>query len=153
MSKGSGGSEARRGSLFVPILLCSVMSLALCKIAGAQPKPAPTTNESRFSRSAEAEITFQEGMLRYTNKQLPEAEEAFKKVIAVDPNDAEAQYYLGLAQVDQGKYADAIASFDRSLRLDPTRQEVRAARATANIRAGHYDAARDDVDKLAPDPR
>jgi tetratricopeptide (TPR) repeat protein len=128
------------------------LSLVLLPAARAQPKPA-TTQESRFSRSAEAEITFQEGLLRYTNKQLPEAEEAFKKVIQTDPNDSEAYYYLGLAQVDQGKTAQAIDSFDRSLRLDPTRQEVRAARATANIRAGKYDAAREDVDALAPDPR
>src|SRR5438477_8707007 len=153
MPIGFRGCNAPGACRPLSILVCCLMSLLFRAVSEAQPRPSPASQESRFSRSAEAEITFQEGLLRYTNKQLPEAEEAFKKVIQTDPNDAEAHYYLGLAQVDQNKYNDAIESFNRSLRLDPTRQEVRAARATANIRAGRYDAAREDVDKLALDPR
>ncbi|HMB96469.1 MAG TPA: hypothetical protein VKK61_10560, partial [Tepidisphaeraceae bacterium] len=43
-------------------------------------------------------------------------------------------------------------NFNRSLELDPTAAEVRAARATANIRLQKYDAANSDLDVLAPDP-
>ncbi len=151
MPKGFVGCGARVVGRSHSILLCCLLSLAMVPYTRAQ--TAPVTQESRFSRSAEAEITFQEGLLRYTNKQLPEAEEAFKKTLQADPADAEAYYYLGLAQVDQNKNAEAIESFNQSLRLDPTRLEVRAARATANIRAQKYDAAREDIDALAPDPR
>ena len=139
------------GDLLVGCLVPALVSA--CRWRSADRRTAQTTRseESRFSRSAEAEITFQEGVLQYTRKQLPEAEENFRKVIKADANDAEAYYYLGLAQLDQAQDAltRSTASIE-SLRLDPTRQEVRAARATANIRVQKYDAARADVDKLAP---
>jgi superkiller protein 3 len=126
------------------------MSFALAPVSRAQ---TTRSEETRFSRSADAEITFQEGLLEYNRKQLPEAEANFRKVIAADTNDAEAYYYLGLAQVDQSKPTDAIDNFNRSLLLDPTRQEARAARATAEIRAGKLDLADADINHLAPDPR
>jgi tetratricopeptide (TPR) repeat protein len=150
MPKGIGGFDARC-AVRPSSILVFFASLALCAIAIAQ--PAATRTETRFSRTAENEIVFQEGLLRYQNKQLAEAETNFRTVIKADPADSEAYYYLGLAQVDQNKSAEAIESFNQSLSLDPTRTEVRAARATANIRAGRYDAAREDLDRLAPDPR
>src|SRR4051812_23091053 len=142
MLKGFRGHDARRA-----YRLMSALVIASCVFAILTPAPAqtqPAAKESRFARGAEAEILFQEGVLRYTNKQLPEAETAFRKVIQADPADADAYYYLGLAQTDQGKSVDAIDSFNQSLRLDPTRNEVRAARATASIRAGNYDSAQQD---------
>jgi tetratricopeptide (TPR) repeat protein len=70
-----------------------------------------------------------------------------------DPADAQAWYYLGLTQLDQGRAAESVKSFDQSLRLDTTRPEVRAARATANIRTRNYDAAHVDLNELEGDPR
>src|SRR4051812_48610778 len=110
---GRGGSAAH-----TTWMLLLIAFTALASSASAQPKTA--TRESHFSRAAEAEITFQQGLLHYSSKQLPQAEAEFREVIKSDPNDAEAYYYLGLSQLDQGKSADSLASFDQSLRLDPT---------------------------------
>src|SRR4051812_27499718 len=115
MPKGFGGCNARGAGRWFSILLGCLLSLTQAPRSHGQPART-TTQESRFSRSAEAEITFQEGVLQYTRKQLPEAEANFRKVIQTDPNDAEAYYYLGLAQVDQNKAADSIDSFNQSLR-------------------------------------
>jgi len=121
------------------------------------PTPAvvtqPTTTESRYSRPAEREIRFQEGLLRYTRGQLQQAEQDFRSIVAEDPADAEAYYYLGLSLLDQNRPAEAVESFNQSLRLDPTVDEVRAARATANIRLRNFDAAKEDLDVLRPDPK
>ncbi len=121
------------------------------------PTPAqatqPATRESRYSRPAEREIRFQEGLLRYTSGQLPQAEQEFRAVVAEDPADAEAHYYLGLSLLDQNRPAEAVEAFDQSLRLDPTADEVRAARATANIRLRKFSAAEEDLDVLRPDPK
>src|SRR4051812_16855163 len=151
MVKGFCRTDARRACRVLSIFVIALSMLAIMSPATGQTQPA--AKESRFARGAESEIVFQEGVLRYTNKQLPEAEAAFRKVIQAEPDDAEAYYYLGLSQTDQGKSVDAIDSFNRSLRLDPTRTEVRAARATAAIRAGKGDIAREDLKTLAPDPR
>src|SRR5205823_113985 len=64
-----------------------------------------------------------------------------------------AYYWLGLSQLDQAKPADAIPNFDQAIRLDPTFDEARAARALAEIRAAKYPEARQDIDSLASNPR
>ncbi|WP_428939344.1 tetratricopeptide repeat protein [Fontivita pretiosa] len=120
-------------------------------MAVSQTSPA-TTRESRYSRQPEQEIAFQQGLLFYQGGQLARAEQQFREVIQADPGDAEAYYYLGLSQLDQGKAQQAVQSFDESIRLDPTWPEVRAARARANIRLGQYDAAETDLKFLEPDP-
>jgi Tfp pilus assembly protein PilF len=117
------------------------------------PAEARPPLESRYSRPAEREIQFQEGLLRYSRGQLQQAEADFRAVIAEDPADAEAHYHLGLSLLDQNLPREAVESFTTSLRLDPTADEVRAARATANIRLRNLDAAREDLAVLEPDPR
>jgi TolA-binding protein len=114
---------------------------------------APSTGETHYSRSADDEIIFQEGLLQYTRGNLPTAERNFKVLTAEDPGDSEAFYYLGLSQLDQNKPADAVGNFDQSLRLDSSRDEVRGARATANIRLHRFDAAQSDLTVLDGIPR
>lgn len=112
----------------------------------------PTSRESRFSRSADAQITYEEGRVRYRDGRLPEAEQSFKQLLQDDPTDIDAYYYLGLTQLDQNRPADAVPNFSQTLRLDPTFDEVRGARATALIRLGRYDEAQQDIDALAQSP-
>jgi Tfp pilus assembly protein PilF len=146
----------------------AVLALAVSSVvptfSSAQTQPAAaaggsnrvattTTRESRFSRSAEREIMFQDGLLAYNRGELASAEKNFRQVVQGDPADAQAWYYLGLTQLDQGHAAEAVKSFDQSMRLDTTRPEVRAARATANIRLRQYDAAHVDLNELEGDPR
>ncbi len=115
-----------------------------------QLKPS-TTRESRFSRSADSEVKFQEGLLHYNRGQLAAAEKDFSSLIIEDPADAESYYYLGLSQLDQGKAADSLSNFDQAIRLDSTFIEVRAARATAAIRVQKYDVAQNDIAALEAD--
>src|SRR5262245_42505097 len=112
-----------------------------------------TQAESRYSRTAEREIRFQVGTLRYSIRRLKEAQEDFRAIVTADPADAEAWYFLGLSLLDQGLAAQAVDAFDRSLRLDPTSDEVRAARARANILLRNFSAAREDLAVLEPDPK
>lgn len=112
-----------------------------------------TTQRSSFSRSAESEILFQEGLLRYSRGDLAAAESNFSELATEDSADAEAWYYLGLAQLDQGKTQPALESFNQSIRLDPTLTEARGPRATAFIRLQRYEEADQDINYLANDPR
>lgn len=140
-------------SLIAAVALSMAAGIVIPPPAPALAQAAPTTGRTRFSRDAESEIRFQEGLLQYSRSQLPEAAANFQAVIKDDPADAEAYYYLGLAQLDQGKTSDAIQSLNQSVRLDPTSDEVRAARATALIRARRFDEAEKDLAVLEADPR
>ena len=58
------------------------------------------------------------GIHLYNKKQLPEAEAAFDRAIAVKP-DASAYYYRGLTRYQEKKMADAKADLQKSLELSP----------------------------------
>jgi tetratricopeptide (TPR) repeat protein len=58
------------------------------------------------------------GIHFYNKKQLPEAEAAFDKAIAIRP-DASAYYYRGLARYQEKKMSDAKADLQKALALDP----------------------------------
>jgi tetratricopeptide (TPR) repeat protein len=139
-----------------PLIVLSFIIVCSWPIAwtfgqGAQPATQP--GESRYSRPAEREIRFQEGLLRYQRGQLQQAEQDFRTIVKEDPADSEAWYFLGLSQLDQNRPSDAVESFNQALRLDPTFDEVRAARARAHILLRNFSAAREDLDVLRPDPR
>ncbi len=120
-----------------------------------EPIPPATTAplpDVRFSRSAEAEILFQEAQGKYYRGELAAAETSFRQLTQEDAGDVQAWYFLGLAQLDQGKYADSVQSFNQAIRLDPTLTEVRAARAKAHIALRQYDEARADIAEFERDP-
>jgi tetratricopeptide (TPR) repeat protein len=156
------GSQRRQGMKRAMTLATAIAAMALGggttlaqPAATTQPaeSSAAAPQRSSFSRSAEQEITFQEGLLLYSRNDLARAEANFRSLVEANPADAESHYYLGLTLLDQRKSAAAVESFDRSLRLDPTRTEVRAARATALIRLKRFDDARQDLAALEGDPR
>lgn len=58
------------------------------------------------------------GFTRLAAGAWAEAEDANRKVIAAEPNNAPAHYNLGLALRGQGKEAEAVQSFQRAAQLD-----------------------------------
>lgn len=67
-----------------------------------------------------------------------EAEAAFSSVVARKPNDAQARYYLALAQGSLTRMAAAIESLNVALKLRP--DWPAALNTLAGIRASHLDA-------------
>jgi tetratricopeptide (TPR) repeat protein len=48
-----------------------------------------------------------------------QAAEALHQLLAVAPDDAEAHFFLGVTQMEQQHWDDAIESFERATQLDP----------------------------------
>jgi tetratricopeptide (TPR) repeat protein len=44
----------------------------------------------------------------------------FEKVVAIDPNNIETLYGIGVALYNLGKYEESITWFDKALEIDPT---------------------------------
>src|SRR6187551_1082408 len=107
MPSHASGSSAPKVGLRAAAMLALAVGCAAPSVAWAQAQPpataggskattsTATTHESRFSRSAEREILFQDGLLAYNRGELAAAEKDFQQVVKGDPADAEAWYYLG----------------------------------------------------------
>jgi Flp pilus assembly protein TadD len=64
---------------------------------------------------------------------LPQAETRLKLASEANPRDPRAYYWLGLAQMDQGKQAEARATLSRFLELAPSRYERQIAIARERL--------------------
>ncbi len=73
-----------------------------------------TTPQSGNARSA-----LNEGKQAFAKQDYPKAIEAFKKVLAADPNNPEAHAYMGFILVQAGHGDGALMAFDKALAQAP----------------------------------
>jgi tetratricopeptide (TPR) repeat protein len=66
-----------------------------------------------------ADIDFEFGMVALRMSLLPDAVQAFQRVLAVRKNDSSAIYALGRAQIGLSEYQDARESFEHYTQLHP----------------------------------
>jgi len=60
-----------------------------------------------------------QGRAAYERQEYPKAIEAFKKILAIDPNQPEAHTYMGLLLSQAGHADGALLAFDRALSANP----------------------------------
>ena len=91
------------------------------------------------------------GKVYARNKRLPEAEVAFKKELEganIPPEiQIDALLSLGAVQRDQGKDADAIATFEKAMAAAPNRPEPYVELSALYAKAGQTDKAAAILDK------
>lgn len=68
---------------------------------------------------AELRPYFMQVVLPYQTGVWPELQRIATEWVAKEPNTAEAHYYLGVAQANQGRDAQAAQAFDRAITLQP----------------------------------
>lgn len=83
---------------------------------------------------ADAASVFNQGVIFWNAKKIPEAKEKFQEALKIDPNLAEAHYWLGMALINEGKVDDAKPEFQQYLKLDPN---GRYAATAKTIIGGH----------------
>lgn len=75
-----------------------------------------------------APAVFNQGVILWNAGKIPEAQTQFEQALKLDPNLAEAHYWLGMALVNAGKSADAKTHFEEYLKLAPTGQYAENAK-------------------------
>ena len=60
---------------------------------------------------------------------IPEAKAQFEQAVKLDPNMADAQYWLGMALLNGGDMAGAKPKFEAYLKLAPTGQYADTAKS------------------------
>jgi len=75
-----------------------------------------------------ASAVFNQGVILWNAGKIPEAQTQFEQAVKLDPNLAEAHYWLGMALVNAGKSTDAKEHFETYLKLAPTGQYAETAK-------------------------
>ncbi|TSC68498.1 MAG: hypothetical protein G01um101466_428 [Parcubacteria group bacterium Gr01-1014_66] len=79
-------------------------------------------------------IAFQFGLLLYQNNDFNRAKEVFETLLRVNPQYANARYFLGLIYDRKGEKQDAIAQFAEIEKYNPDNKEIK--QILANLREG-----------------
>jgi cytochrome c-type biogenesis protein CcmH/NrfG len=76
-----------------------------------------------------AAAVFNQGVILWNAGKIPEAQAQFEQAVKLDPNLAEAHYWLGMSLLNAGKTADAKPQFEEYLKLAPTGQYADTAKS------------------------
>jgi tetratricopeptide (TPR) repeat protein len=79
-------------------------------------------------------------------RQLPDAIRALQEIVRTHPTLAVVHYQIGLLSAEMGRTADAIAALRAAGALRPDAPEISRALATALLRDGQLDEAREQAD-------
>lgn len=90
---------------------------------------------------------FRGGMLRATGK-ADEAVQAFDKVLALRPQDRNANVEKAYIRIEQGKYAEARAEIEAGRKAAPNSLSVIHAQALVDYTEGKYPEARESLQKI-----
>jgi len=78
---------------------------------------------------ANASAIFNQGVILWNAGKIPEAKAQFEQAAKLDPNLADAQYWLGMALLNGGDMAGAKPKFESYLKLAPTGQYADTAKS------------------------
>jgi tetratricopeptide (TPR) repeat protein len=137
--------STRTWGLCVPVLLALGCS-------SSKPAESPTSAPSEEAASAEPDLAdtgeasaqgFGPGLDAISAGDFEKARGVFSGVVAEQPSNAKAHFYLGVAQQNLGQADVAVASYEKALALDP-----RLTEASVNLTAALLDAG--EAGKAAP---
>ncbi len=75
-----------------------------------------------------ASALFNQGVILWNAGKIAEAKAQFAEAVKADPKLADAHYWLGMANLNEGKMPDAATHFDDYLKLAPTGQYAEQAK-------------------------
>lgn len=107
--------------------------------ATAEKAPTPTTEKS--PAPAKSGGGFDQALADYRGKNLDRAEAGFKEVIAVEPKNADAHYYLGRIAVDRKDYEASLPYLVEATKLDTRSTEKLMTLGDAYFELKRYDTA------------
>jgi len=76
----------------------------------------------------DASSIFNQGIILWNSGKIAEAKSQFAEAIKIDPSLAEAHYWLGMANVNEGKLPEAVTEFEKYLELAPDGQYAAQAK-------------------------
>lgn len=113
--------------------------MAWALVVGCSSTPAPkepgTPSPSELLAEGGDSSSFDAGVSAIGASDFEGARKTFSEVVTDEPGNAQAHFYLGVAQQNLGQNPEAIASYEKALDLDPKLTE-----ASINLTAALLDA-------------
>jgi predicted O-linked N-acetylglucosamine transferase (SPINDLY family) len=95
----------------------------------------------RAPESGDAGSLVSQALSLHQAGRLSEAEDLYRRALAIDPRQFDALHLLGLVQFQRGDCADAVRHFDLALAIKPDSAAVLNSRAAALIGLARFDEA------------
>ena len=102
-------------------------------------------------RPADKDNDFTCGVLYVNQERFADAEAAFSRVIADDPEDAEAYWHRALALLNVERLAEALADCDRAIALAPEESDAYRVRGFVRLAREEFALAVDDLTRALAD--
>jgi tetratricopeptide (TPR) repeat protein len=126
-----------------PRLDIARLNLAIADFYGGRPADAAAGARAASERMASNPTAhYVVGLIAKADNRLDEAAAAFARVVELDPVDAAALTFLGQIHLQQRRYGDALALFERAIAAEPFNVTSAYNLALALTRAGRTDEGR-----------
>lgn len=114
-------NQTKKKQLFTATAVASLLTVApVCAANISLPmQPAKSPPKNSLVQNTGANESFQQGLNFAAQQNRESAEAAFRRVIQIDPNFAEAYANLGSILANQNKLAEALPNFQTAIRLKP----------------------------------
>ena len=121
--------------------------------ADAQPRAQAAAQHALVIDANTASAYAVLGILHSAHSQWPEADESFRRALALAPNDAEVVHQYAQFWLDVGQLEPALNEIDRAQQLDPLSGIIGVTRATALLALRRPDEAEAQINNtLATSP-
>lgn len=91
---------------------------------------------------------FRDGVAALEAREYNKAEKNFRKVLSIAPKHPEANYYMALAKIGNGKPKDSIRYLEKAIKARENFVEARERLALVRIELGEADAAREQLAEI-----
>jgi tetratricopeptide (TPR) repeat protein len=96
--------------------------------ASAQAQKLSAAAGGAAGGGASASTVFNQGVIAWNASKVAEAKKHFEEAVRIDPKLADAHYWLGMANLNEGKMPEAAKAFEAYLNLAPTGQYAEQAK-------------------------
>jgi tetratricopeptide (TPR) repeat protein len=96
--------------------------------AEASAQAAKLSGAAGGAGGGNASTVFNQGVIAWNAGKIADAKKLFEQATTIDPNLADAHYWLGMANLNEGKMPDAATQFEAYLKIAPTGQYAEQAK-------------------------
>jgi len=72
-----------------------------------------------FQASSQIDKKFDDGLIKFMDKDFINAKVIFTEVIKLDPTNYESYYYIGVCNIKLNLIVESIVNFDKAIELNP----------------------------------